>query len=309
MEKLYDRKRDEKYSVNIASDWGTVEFRGHISRREGSIMSLASTNVVSVPPTMSIKSAAETMTKYRFRRLPVVDPGTGRLLGIIGSSDIIDFLGGGEKARLLTEKYEGNFLAAINEPVSEIMVTDVVTLTTDASIEDALSTILKSRIGGVIVVDEDEIVRGIVTERDFVNLIAGKKTGITAEQVMTTRVITATPGTTLGDAAKIMVRNSFRRLPVVSQGFLEGILTSRMILSFLGNGDVFRKIVMNRVDEVLKTRISEIMRKDVTTSAREADLGEVAQRMMDKGMGTVCIVEDSRLLGIVTERDIVKALV
>ncbi len=309
MEKLYDRKRDEKYSVAMASDWGTVEFKDHISRREGSIMSIASTNVVTVPPTMSIKSAAETMTKYRFRRLPVVDPGTGRLLGIIGSSDIIDFLGGGEKAKLLTQKYEGNFLAAINEPVSEIMVNDVVTLTTDASVEDALSTILKSRIGGVLVVDEDEIVRGIVTERDFVNLIAGKKTGITAEQAMTQKVITATPGTTLGDAAKIMVRNSFRRLPVVSQDFLEGILTSRMIINFLGNGDVFKKIVMNRVDEVLKTRISEIMRKDVATSGKEADLGEVAQKMIDKGMGTVCIVEDSRLKGIITERDIIKALV
>lgn len=310
MEKYYDWKRGDRYAVaGGVSERGPLEFKDHISRREGSIMSLASTRVVSVPPTMSIKGAAETMTSYRFRRLPIVDPGTNRVIGIMGSTDIIDFLGGGEKARLLTEKHNGNFLAAINESVSKVMVNDVVTLPTTASIEDALKMILGGRVGGVVVVDEDYSLEGVVTERDFLDIVAGKKTGIQASEVMSTSVISTTLGTTLGDAAKIMVRNSFRRLPVTRQGFLEGMITSRRILDFLGNGEVFNKIVKNQVEEILNTRVEEIMFRDVTTAFGEADLGEIALLMEEKGTGTVCIVEDSRLLGILTERDIAKALV
>lgn len=309
MEKEHDWKREEKYAIaGGVNDRGPLEFKDHISRKEGSIMSMASTNVVSVPPTMSIKGAAETMTRYRFRRLPVVDPGTNRVKGIIGSTDILDFLGGGEKAQLLTEKYGGNFLAAINESVDQVMVNDVITLPSTASVEDALKEITGSRIGGIVVVDEDNSIKGVVTEKDFIDLIAGKKTGIQASEAMSSRVISTTPGTALGDATKIMVRNSFRRLPVTSQDFLEGMITSRIILDFLGNGEIFKKIVKNEVNEILDTKVREIMDEDVPVASQDTDLGELASLMEERGTGTVCIVQDSKLLGIITERDIVKVL-
>ena len=304
-----DVKRKEKYTISQARDRGSLDFQSHISNKSGTIMNIATKDVVTVPPTMTIKGAAETMTRYRFRRLPVADPGTKKLIGIIGSSDIIDLLGGNEKTRLISEKYGGNFLAAINESIHEIMVTDVVTLPTSASIDDALREISNSKIGGVVVVDDEERVTGIVTERDFVYLMAEKKTGKTVEEYMTRKVITTTKGTTLGDAAKMMVRNSFRRLPVVSQGFLEGLLTSRMIIEFIGRNHIFEKIVKNRLDEVLKTRVSEIMSRDVPTVTPDVDLGDVARMIEETGVGTVCVVEDSRLRGIITERDLVRALV
>ncbi|WP_457554568.1 CBS domain-containing protein [Candidatus Pyrohabitans sp.] len=308
-EEHVDVKRKEKYTISQARDRGSLDFSSHISNKTGSVMSIATTEVVTVPPTMTIKGAAETMTKYRFRRLPVTDPGTRKLLGIIGSSDIIDLLGGNQKTRLISEKYGGNFLAAINEAVHEIMVTDVVALPMSASIDEALQEILRSRIGGVVIVDDENRVKGIVTERDFVHLLADKRTGKLVEEYMTRKVITTTPGTTLGDAAKIMVRNSFRRLPVVSQGFLEGLLTTRMIIEFIGRNHIFEKIVRNRFDEVLKTRVSEIMSKNVPTVKEGTDLGEVARIIEDTGVGTVCVVEDSRLLGIITERDLLRAMV
>ncbi len=308
-EEHVDVKRKEKYTISQARDRGSLDFSSHISNQTGSVMSIATTEVVTVPPTMTIKGAAETMTKYRFRRLPVTDPGTRKLLGIIGSSDIIDLLGGNQKTRLISEKYGGNFLAAINEAVHEIMVTDVVALPMSASIDEALQEILRSRIGGVVIVDDENRVKGIVTERDFVHLLADKRTGKLVEEYMTRKVITTTPGTTLGDATKIMVRNSFRRLPVVSQGFLEGLLTTRMIIEFIGRNHIFEKIVRNRFDEVLKTRVSEIMSKKVPTVKEGTDLGEVARIIEDTGVGTVCVVEDSRLLGIITERDLLRAMV
>lgn len=299
--------RGYKPSFTQARERGAVEFGTRIAERE-SIMSIAAKEVVTIPPTMTIKGAAETMTKYGFRRLPVADPGTNRLLGVVGSSDIIDFLGGGEKFQIIQKKYKGNFLAAINESVREIMVTDVLTVGKDASIKDVLNLIIKTRIGGVVVVDRDKKVLGIITERDLAFLLADKLTGKKVEEYMTKKVVTASPKTTLGEAARIMTKNSFRRLPVVSDGKLVGMLTTRMIIDFIGRNNIFAKIVENRVDEVLKTKCEEIMKTRVATVTRDMDLGEAARVIKDEGVGTVCVVDNDKLAGILTERDLVLAL-
>jgi hypothetical protein len=55
-------------------DRGPVEFDSRVAPHMGEIMEIATTNVVSVPPTMAIIGAAQTMTACGFRRLPVTDP-------------------------------------------------------------------------------------------------------------------------------------------------------------------------------------------------------------------------------------------
>jgi CBS domain-containing protein len=303
------RPKREKFAVSQARDRGSLGFKSQIVEREGTVMSLAEKDVITIPPTMSIKGAAEVMTEHGFRRLPVTDPGTNRLLGIIGSSDIIDFLGGGEKARLLQEKHKGNFLAAVNDSVREIMVTDVLTLDRDADLQDCLSLMLESRTGGIVIVDDNRCVKGIITERDFVYLLAGKATGKKAKGYMTEKVVVADPEMTLGEATRAMVRYSFRRLPVVEDGGLVGILTTRDIIHFIGENHVFTKIRSGRLRGVLETPVSEIMKKDVPIVDKELDLGEVARIIEESGSGTVCIVGPSGLEGILTERDIIRALV
>ncbi len=298
----------DKPSMTQARERSALEFGTRVAEREGSIMSIAAKEVITIPPTMTIKGAAETMTRYGFRRLPVADPGTNRLLGIVGSSDIIDFLGGGEKFHIIQKKYRGNFLAAINESVREIMVSDVLTVSKDAAIKDVLNLIVKTRIGGVVVVTGYNEVLGIVTERDLVFLLADKLTDKKVEEHMTKKVVTASLSTTLGEATRIMTKNSFRRLPILSSGKLVGMLTTRMIIDFIGRNNIFAKIVQNRVDEVLKTRCEEIMKTRVATVTKDTDLGEVARIIKDEGVGTVCVVEDDRLVGILTERDLVLAL-
>ena len=56
---------------------------------------------------------------------------------------------------------------------------------------------------------------------------------------------------------------------------------------------------------IARMRCSEIMTRDVRTATREMTLREVAQMMRDGDMGSVPVVEDGRLVGIVTDRDMV----
>ena len=63
----------------------------------------------------------EMMNREKIRRISVVDPGTGRVEGILTNMDIVDLMGGGSKYNLVKFKHNHNMISAINEPVKEIM--------------------------------------------------------------------------------------------------------------------------------------------------------------------------------------------
>jgi CBS domain-containing protein len=135
------------------------------------ILSIASKNIITLPPTTSIMGTVKTMLKHGFRRVPISDAGTNRLAGIITSLDIVDFLGGGLRHNLVKNRYNGNLVAAINEDVREIMKKDVVSLTTNNSITEALSTMIEKNIGGIPILNDQNAVVAMVSERDFVRTV------------------------------------------------------------------------------------------------------------------------------------------
>jgi CBS domain-containing protein len=90
-----------------------LQLNPHIAQQEGEIMAIATRDVISVPPTQSIIGAVEIMTKCGFRRLPVTDAGTKKLRGIITSGDVINFMGGGDKYKLVQIRHGGNLIAAV----------------------------------------------------------------------------------------------------------------------------------------------------------------------------------------------------
>ncbi|MDI6888144.1 MAG: CBS domain-containing protein [Methanocellales archaeon] len=289
-------------------DRGPVEFKSRISSRPGDVMTIASREVIKIPPTMTIMGAIKTMMTYGLRKVPVADPGTNRLVGIITSVDLIDFLGGGERHNLVKKRYGGNLLAAINGDVREIMEVDVITLSDRQSLEDALNTMLIQNIGGLPIVDDRHRVVGIISESDFAYLIADVKTGKIVGDYMSRRVVTTPPDISIGEAAKTMVSNGFRRLPVIRDDVLLGIVTATDIVKYLGGGKAFDKLVTGHIQEALEPAIKTIMVPNVVTTTSDVDLGDAAKLMMDKKVGSLPVIDDGFLMGILTERDILRAL-
>jgi CBS domain-containing protein len=138
-------------------DRGPVDFKTKIAEHEGEIMAIATRNVITAQQTTPIIQAVEIMSKEGFRRLPVVDPGTHRLRGIVTVSDVINFMGGGEKFNLVQVKHGGNFLAAINEELHEIMTPQPVTMPVTGSISDAVNIIINQKIGGIPIIDAEGV--------------------------------------------------------------------------------------------------------------------------------------------------------
>jgi CBS domain-containing protein len=271
-------------------------------------MSLATKDVVTISPTSTIKSAVELMVRKRFRRLPVTDSGSGRLQGVLGSSDIVDLIGGDKKYQFITKAHSGNFLSAINDSVRRVMNTDVLVVNKRASGREGLELLLSKNRGGLVVVNKDNLINGIITERDFLNIALSQAEDKNVSNLMTPNVIYATPGTTLGDAAKIMIRNSFRRLPILFEDKLVGMVTTRTLLNFVGENGVFQKMVKNDIKEILKTRLSEVMSHKAAIVEGRADLKTAIQLMITTREGTVCVIDKGKLKGILTERDVVKSI-
>ena len=310
-------RRKELINIVKSRERAPLEFETHITEHEGDIMSIAKREVVTVPQSATIKESAEIMVKHKFRRLPITDPGTGKIRGIVTAMDILDFLGGGDKYQILEKKHDGNFLSAINDPVREIMTNNVEVLSHKSSIGDAVSKMLEKEVGAFPIIDSDEKIVGIISERDFVSLLSGVLTDEIVEDFMTTSLITTTPGTRIEGASKIMVRNKLRRIPVIGEerktphpenDKLVGIVTSTDILKFLGNNTAFEKLVTNDAEEILNTTLADIMINDVVTTTSQTRLGEICSIMETKNIGGLPVVRNSDLIGIITESDILRAM-
>ena len=306
----------DKTSINRKSNTGSIEHETKVHDREGDIMAIATRDVVSIPPTKSIKDTAKVMMEHEFRRLPIADPGSGKVLGIVTVMDILDFFGGGKKYNIIEKKYENNFLAAINEPIREIMTRDVITLSKKASIAETIDTMLSNQLGAIPLVDGEDKLVGIVTERDIALSLAGVLTEETAQDYMSTKVFTTTPGTPLESACKIMVRNGLRRIPIVggeadiskAAKKVLGIITSTDIIRFFNTKDLFDHLSSNDASDVLETKISEIMVNDPVTIPPTERIGDLCQIFADKNIGGVPVVKDDIVYGIITERDILRAV-
>jgi len=287
---------------------GPVDFDERIAKHEGGIMALASREAVTMPPTTSIINAIRTMTQNGFRRIPITDAGTNRLEGIVTSVDIIDFLGGGSKNLLVEEHYRGNLLAAINSQVREIMQEDVVSIRDNADIGDAIKLMLEHNTSGLPIVDSGNRVVAICTEKDLIRFAAGITSTETVSQYMSRKVMTTPPDTTIGEAARIMIENGFRRIPLVNNGKIIGMVTASDIMHFLGKGSAFDKLTTGNIHEAFDEPVLSLVSKGVVKTSPDKDMGEAAQIMIENNIGSLPVMEGDFLVGIITERDFLRSI-
>jgi CBS domain-containing protein len=289
---------------------GELSLKVHPSkkRRDGEILSIAKGAVVTMAPTTPIYDAIQIMAREGFRRIPIVNPGTKVLEGIVTATDVVDYLGGGEKFEIVHQRFDGNIFKAINEPIRLVMTQKVVSVKTSAKISEAIDLMTEKNLGGLPVVDEKNSVKGIITERDIAIMFADRLSGVSVAQLMSEDVVTALPKTTIFEAERSMATQGFRRLPIISDGKVMGIITTMDVIRFFGSGDVFKYLRSGTIIQVLNTPALEIASKDVSTIEPNADVGQAAKIMRDRDIGAVPVVKNEKLVGIITERDFFKII-
>jgi acetoin utilization protein AcuB len=128
-------------------------------------------NVITIPSTTSLAEARRIMDTHRMRRLPVVDRGT--LVGIV-TRDALDRAGPSQ----LTSFSIHDITRLLNKlTVKEVMVRDLVTVSPDATVEEAVTIAQEKKVGALLVVDGGRLV-GIATTNDFFYKILNPILGI-----------------------------------------------------------------------------------------------------------------------------------
>jgi len=123
--------------------------------------------------------------------------------------------------------------------------------------------------------------------------------------VMTRNLITVDPETSFTDALKIMRENKIRRLPVLENGKLVGIVTEKDIL-YASPSKATTLDVWELHYLLSKLKIREIMTRDVVTIQEDTPVEEAAKIMVDNKIGALPVVKGDELVGIITETDIFK---
>jgi CBS domain-containing protein len=177
------------------------------------------------------------------------------------------------------------------DKVSRIMTKTVVKTTKSSNVRDATRLMYEKNIGSLVVYDEDAI-QGILTERDILRFVnsGGNLDATLAVDLMTKGVITISPTTSIIEAADILIKNNFRRLPVVEDKTLVGIVTTTDLTYELISLDV-------------KDALSEYMSRNVQTISPTKPVADAIKSMVEHNIGCI-IVLDTDIRGIITERDI-----
>ena len=118
-------------------------------------------NPTTITSDMTVVDALQLMRNNKFRRLPVVD--NGKLVGIVTDRDLREV--SASPATSLSV-FELNYLLAKMQ-VKDIMTKPVVTINVEATVEEAALVMYTNKIGGLIVVDVNQQVVGILTETDI----------------------------------------------------------------------------------------------------------------------------------------------
>jgi len=111
--------------------------------------------------------------------------------------------------------------------VRDIMSKDVKVVRPDTTVKEVVATMNKFRIGSIIVVQGERPV-GIITERDILMRLVEQclaPEALVARQVMTSPVITISENASIDEAAKLMAKKRIRKLPVMSNDKLVGVVT------------------------------------------------------------------------------------
>jgi CBS domain-containing protein len=182
--------------------------------------------------------------------------------------------------------------------VKDVMTRNVITIDKNRKLSDAIKLLEKNRISRVVVTDSGNLC-GIVTEKDVVETLGSSRhrkllpSSLHVSTVVRSSLIVVEKDAEVREATLLMVQNKINSLPVIDGGRLTGIVTATDLLKVLKD----RK---EKLDSILSRHVIAVPPTDRIVHARRL--------MLDNKISGLVVVEEGEVVGILTERDLVRAL-
>jgi len=126
---------------------------------------------------------------------------------------------------------------------------------------------------------------------------------------MKKKLVQVKPSDSVRAAWGLLREHRIRHLPVVDQGKLVGIVTDRDIRLVFPSSLTSGARDQDPHDALEKVAVKDIMTKQVITVAPETSIADVARILLDRRISGLPVVQQGRVLGIITKTDIVAAFV
>jgi transcriptional regulator with GAF, ATPase, and Fis domain len=182
--------------------------------------------------------------------------------------------------------------------VQDVMSKDMITISSSETVLSATKTMCENNISCIVVLD-DGIVAGILTETDLLKRIAAREedfSKITIARTMSYPVVTIPADLPVLEAVRIMEAKHIKRLPIIENERLVGIITQTNLTRLLASSAMWMNVV-------------EIMTWDVAGLQCKASVAEAAEIMTSHHISCIVILEEDEVVGVLTERDLLKRVV
>lgn len=116
----------------------------------------------------------------------------------------------------------------------DVMTRQLTTVMEETVMQHVIKLLVDHNITGIPVVNEDMELKGIITEKDVLKMLMDRASSqTTVKSIMTTDVVSFDESDNLMEIFKAFVDNSFRRVPILSDGRLAGIISRKDIIKYI----------------------------------------------------------------------------
>lgn len=279
-----------------------------------------SNDAITLEPKKSLHDARKSLVTYNISRIIVARE--NKPLGIVTEKDIARYLYTQVPERRLKEV-----------ALEEVMSKNLVTVNEKADLNLCAKLMIENKISSLIVTDDKDVLRGIITKSDLVEGYGKYYTQReTVREYMNKKVLTVRPDEPLHMVLLLMTRGSVSRIVVTRDKKPIGMVTGRDLLpvSTLFGPPLFgdethdgdqaetemastspQKKGQMFIPSGIRTYFlaKDVMKFDPITISQDSDLADAAQIMaMNRISGLPVVDSDGNLVGIITKTDIVKAI-
>ena len=257
------------------------------------VKELMNTNLIKIDVNQPLRSAFELMKKHKISHLVVTRH--GKIDGIVSFRDLLQRLGK-ETERKLSDAHIY---------VSSCYQKHIITIDKDADIREAAKLMMKYKISSLLVEDNKNII-GIITKTDLLRAL--KHVEPPVESIMRRNPAYLHPESRLVEARKIMIDENIKHLPIIKSGKVVGVVSEKDLVKAL---EIFRKTSEGKHwnKKIREIRLEKIMSTPPIVVTKETKISKAAKLMIESRIGCLPVVENDKLIGIVTKTDLISLLI
>jgi len=184
--------------------------------------------------------------------------------------------------------------------INELMNPEVFVVQENQQVGQARNLMISHGISRVVVVDENGLPVGMVTEKDLTKKLKGKGPQwksrpidkISIKRVMSSNPITADPKEDVQKAIELLIKNHIGSIPIVDEDGIAGIITKTDLM----------KVYTDKLRG--KWTVSDLMTTNVITANENHSIAHVISLMEDNRIGKIIVIRDNEPVGIITHENI-----